>query len=127
MTQSAARTNPLDLFDTNPRFPSSGTVGLTGGCGVTTAALLAESLFRSSGGTVLLLTAHHDEAEEAFAIWRSLGASAFHFSPLDPIASDVLPNAPALTRRLEVMRGAAEGAPMLVAGSMAALMQGAEH
>ena len=125
MTQSAARTNPLDLFDTNPRLPSSGTVGLTGGCGVTTAALLAESLFRSSGGTVFLLTAHHDEAEEAFAIWRSLGASAFHFSPLDPIASDVLPNAPALTRRLEVMRGAAEGAPMLVAGSMAALMQGA--
>ena len=38
-----------------------------------------------------------------------LGASAFHFSPLDPIASDVLPNAPALTRRLEVMRGRLKG------------------
>ena len=101
MTQSEVRTNPLELFDGNPKLPDSGTVGLIGGCGVTTAALLAESLFRSSNGTIFLLTAHHDDAEEAFAIWRSLGAQASHFAPLDPIASDVLPNAPALNRRLE--------------------------
>ena len=124
MTESEVRTNPLDPFDANLRLPSSGTVGLIGGCGVTTAALLAESLHRSSGSTILLLTAHHDEAEEAIAIWRSLGARALHFAPLDPISSDVLPNASALTRRLEAIRCAAEGTPMLVAGSMSALMQG---
>ncbi|MBL22149.1 MAG: transcription-repair coupling factor [Phycisphaerae bacterium] len=127
MTQSEVRTNPLDLFEANPRLPSSGVVGLTGGCGVTTAALLAEALFRSSGATTFLLTAHHDEAEEAFAIWRSLGTQGFHFSPLDPIASDVLPNAPSLTRRLEVMQRAAEGRGMLVAASMSAVMQGAPN
>ncbi len=124
MTQSEVRTNPLELFDGNPKIPDSGTVGLIGGCGVTTAALLAEFLFRSSNTTILLLTAHHDDAEEAFAIWRSLGAQASHFAPLDPIATDVLPNAPALNRRLETIRRASEGGPMLVAASMSALMQG---
>ena len=124
MTDSEARTNPLDQFDASLRLPNSGIVGLTGGCGVTTAALLAESLHRSSKSTILLLTAHHDEAEEAIAIWRSLQAHAFHFAPLDPISPDVLPNASALTRRLDTVRCAGEGAPMLVAASMSALMQG---
>ena len=100
MTDSKARTNPLDQFDASLRLPKSGIVGLTGGCGVTTAALLAESLHRSSKSTILLLTAHHDEAEEAIAIWRSLQAHAFHFAPLDPISPDVLPNASALTLSL---------------------------
>ena len=44
--------------------------------------------------------------------------------PHDPISPDVLPNASALTRRLDTVRCAGEGGSMLVAASMSALMQG---
>ena len=125
MTQPDRRTNPLDDFDGTPSLPQFGTVGLAGGCGVTTASLLAESHFRTSGSSVLLITAHHDEAEESHAIWSSLGVQSLHFAPLDPISGDVLANAGALTRRIETIQRASEGAPMLVSASMSALMQGA--
>ena len=124
MTDAAPRTNPLDLLGHRLHLPLSGSVGLTGGSGVTTAALMAEALFRHHKSTLLLVTAHHDEAEEAFAIWQSLGRASVVYSPLDPISSDILPNAGALTRRIQTVQHAAKGKPMLVSASMSALMQG---
>lgn len=89
------------------------------------AALVAERLHeKSSRGSVLLVVAHLDEADDAVEELRALGAETAIFPAIEVLPGESAPSADLTVARLAVVRRLVEGSPpRVIVAPIAALMQ----
>jgi len=104
-----------------------GTIAVEGSAGSLPsfiAAAAARSPARATAGTVLLVVAHLDEADDAVEELRALGVDAALFPAIEVLPGESAPSAELTVARLAVVRKLAEGAaPAVIVAPFAALMQ----